>query len=72
MAGRRFPMVTARAVGNMDLSLSLTKLHVAPDGLILLPRGKSDRAVCLKLGARIVDYKLLCPGSDRILALVPA
>ncbi len=67
LAGRRFDTVVLRAVAGLRESLLLARDHVAPGGLVLLPRGGRDRELALELGGRVLRGYRLPGGGDRVI-----
>lgn len=64
-----FATITLRAVAGLSESLALARPYLAPDGVILLPRGIKDRSAAESLGCRVIDYRLPDPWGPRIVVL---
>ena len=68
MAGRVFDLVTARALAGLEQTLALVRLHLAPGGRVVLPRGLNDRPACLAAGLAVEEYRLPGKKEARLIA----
>lgn len=69
LKGRLFDNVTLRAVSDLGSCLSLAAPFAAPEGLIILPRSKSDLAQCLQAGLSVSEYLLPDRPEPRLIAI---